>query len=386
VQAQIIARCLASGERIIASPMAKFLRVAGFGLALLGVAPSAAAQSFGPTTSLPEPYWLHQMVAVENSLIHLGGLSGVNGVGNAHRTFAAPILPGGSLGLWAPGPDLPTAVFQHTAIAHNQFVYVISGRHFDATEGLRSEPNVYFAAAGADGLLGAWQETTPLPVGVFFASASFSRGRIYVSGGHDDSTLQTSVYSAATQADGTLGTWRSEAPLPVATYTHETVAVGDSLFLLGGLADNGETVTDAVYRSHIGSDGVLGDWMPAAALSQPVSSHTLFASEGRVHVVGGFYEQPRHEVLASDISEDGSFGEWVTLERLPFPRYAHATTTANGYAYVSGGINNSVELDVWYAALPSAVPEPGTYALLLAGLGLLGFISRPRRSSLNAAA
>jgi len=32
------------------------------------------------------------------------------------------------------------------------------------------------------------------------------------------------------------------------------------------------------------------------------------------------------------------------------------------------------------------VPEPEAYAMLMAGLGLLGFIARRRRKSLNAAA
>jgi hypothetical protein len=32
------------------------------------------------------------------------------------------------------------------------------------------------------------------------------------------------------------------------------------------------------------------------------------------------------------------------------------------------------------------VPEPKTYAMLMAGLGLLGLIARRRRKSLNAAA
>jgi len=45
---------------------------------------------------------------------------------------------------------------------------------------------------------------------------------------------------------------------------------------------------------------------------------------------------------------------------------------------------NGIDLLVYGGAVPTlAVPEPETYAMLLAGLGLLGFIAR--RSKQNAA-
>lgn len=69
--------------------------------------------------------------------------------------------------------------------------------------------------------------------------------------------------------------------------------------------------------------------------------------------------------------------------------FSAATSTSNGTNYYgfsgivfdsieiqSGGSNNAYALDNLQVSQVSAVPEPTTYAMLLAGLGLLGFAAR----------
>jgi hypothetical protein len=46
-------------------------------------------------------------------------------------------------------------------------------------------------------------------------------------------------------------------------------------------------------------------------------------------------------------------------------------------AFTATGINNHGQV----AVAGSLIPEPKTYAMLLAGLGLLGFIARRRRTA-----
>jgi len=49
---------------------------------------------------------------------------------------------------------------------------------------------------------------------------------------------------------------------------------------------------------------------------------------------------------------------------------------------VSGTGGNGIDLLVYGGAIPTlAVPEPETYAMLLAGLGMLGFIARRRKQN-----
>jgi len=46
---------------------------------------------------------------------------------------------------------------------------------------------------------------------------------------------------------------------------------------------------------------------------------------------------------------------------------------------ISGTTGNTGAVDASQALPPTSVPEPETYAMLLAGLGMMGFVTRRRK-------
>lgn len=78
---------------------------------------------------------------------------------------------------------------------------------------------------------------------------------------------------------------------------------------------------------------------------------------------------------------------WANLAYAVFNPTQGAGTFANqGYSYIIGfddaaGTKDYADLMVGVKFIPAAVPEADTYAMMLAGLGLLGFAARRRKQA-----
>ena len=106
---------------------------------------------------------------------------------------------------------------------------------------------VYFAKINADGTLGIWNETTPLPLPLANLGAVVAGGRVFVMGGSSDAPggPTKSFYSAPVKGDGSLGLWSAGPPL-IRELTQFGTAVSESyIFLSGG--NTGVENVSAVY-------------------------------------------------------------------------------------------------------------------------------------------
>jgi hypothetical protein len=148
-----------------------------------------------------------------------------------------------------------------------------------------------------------------------------------------------------------------------------------------GLWDTGATPTllasatiDNANSTHVASTSTTGDWL-FTSLSSSVQ-----LSPG-AYVVGAFYMANSKDSFMTTTSSPTTI-QGVTFNEaresptsgLQFPGFFNTEGPAGFF-----GPNLST------AAAPP-VPEPETYAMLMAGLGLLSFFARRRRKSLNAAA
>lgn len=172
-------------------------------------------------------------------------------------------------------------------------VYAIGGA--DATN--TPQATTYYATVGATGALSAWAETSPLPVAVAFhrvvvASPTNSPvsgpGYLYVLGGATDATglPSTAIYRGAPAAGGTVSAWTQAGSLPAPLHSFGAAIVFGHLYVWGGATtDNAPVAT--VYRAAIQESGGLGSWETLAALPSARAYFGSGAFAGHLYVFGG---------------------------------------------------------------------------------------------------
>ena len=161
--------------------------------------------------------------------------------------YRANVQGDGSLDGWTPVSSLPIATSWHEAVVDKNYLYVVGG-----AIGSGRTRQVYFAAFGPNGELGAWRETTPLPLELANHTAVVIADVIYVAGGLPNAdTSQSSVYSAAINSDGTLGAWQEVTALAQGLHDHSAAAVDRSMFIIGGFNTAKGKYSDAVYAASV---------------------------------------------------------------------------------------------------------------------------------------
>lgn len=142
---------------------------------------------------------------------------------------------------------------------------------------------------------------------------------------------------------------------PVVTGTFDGVASGN---LITGLSNisvyaDGSDIADSTPLQSYSYDFFTGDWTPGGTASfDGTANNFIFADDGK-------FSFTRYFGIASLYS--------------PSPTDDAELSLASGAFYQEGGAGTVAAH--WSV---SAVPEPETYAMLLAGLGLVGFAARRR--------
>ena len=156
------------------------------------------------------------------------------------------------------------------------------------------------------------------------------------------------------------------------TVTHVTGSgFGGSIMLGDGVAKEvyvpKGTFEDIYYFSIgeiLGSEGQVSVWYA------PKSGYT-FASDLTISLYKGTYGDSTPDVLKATLPKTG-----------PTTYYGDGVydTTGDWYYTISGEANGTKggHYSFWVGTYTAPVPEPETYAMLLAGLGLMGTIARRR--------
>jgi N-acetylneuraminic acid mutarotase len=320
-------------------------------ISILGNNSGALSAWSTATNTLPAVRSAQSTVTYNGYVYAIGGGDGSN---NPQSTvYYAKLNADGSVGSWTSATNtLPAVRNAHSSVVANGYVYVIGGKN---TSGISPVNTVYYAKLNADGSVGTWNTASSLPTSIYFQTSVAANGYVYAIGGKDTSnTVQTAVYYAKLNADGSLGSWNTASnPLPLARADHSSVVANGYVYVIGG-QNSGGSITATVYYAKLNTDGSVGAWT-AAGNSLPVNRyvHTSVVSNGYVYVIGGQDGSTvQSTVYYAKLNSDGTVGAWSTTNTLPSARWIHSSVIANGYIYALGGQDNSnaAQSTVYYAS------------------------------------
>jgi len=246
------------------------------------VQPDGTIDTWLSTTKLPEERESPGAQVYENWIYVLGGSANQpDGVIHRVTVWFASFNPDGTIGDWTSTTSLPYLVGDTAYAEWNGRIYLLGGLFHD---------DVHYAEINPDGSLGNWKRTTSLPEPrVYHHEAVVHNGVIYLVGGeYPSNNFPREVYYATIDASGEVGAWTETTPLPVGMEGHFVLVYGDDMFVIGGSMQL--IHYDTVYKAHINPDGSLDSWIEWGRLPEPRARHSSIVLDGRVYVIGGRFD------------------------------------------------------------------------------------------------
>jgi hypothetical protein len=141
---------------------------------------------------------------------------------------------------------------------------------------------------------------------------------------------------------------------------HNTAFFGDSF----AMNNNGNTFSDQFVFSITGQpanlDAIVASVADAANLGLDITALSLYGSGGDL-------------IANGSSSMTGAVDVWTIS--------ADALATGNYYLQVSGTLVSNAGASFGGSVALNPVPEPETYGMMIAGLGVLGFLARRRKAA-----
>jgi len=244
---------------------------------------------------------------------------------------------------WVTGTPLPVPTADAGVVACNGYIYRIGG-----AVGGNPTASVYYAAVNADGSVGTWQSTTAYPRSTHAMPAVCYNGHIYVISGHHTGWYHSDVYYADLNPDGSILSWIATTSYPTGSNRHSAVAHNGYIYSVGGNNDNCyNPALNTVYAAPINPDGSLGSWTATTPLPTDRESAALVVYSGYLYSIGGLYYTASSlgcgytvddRVYYAPITGGGTVGSWAQTQNLPKPICHHVVqVSTQGKIYVVGG-------------------------------------------------
>ena len=172
-----------------------------------------------------------------------------------------------------------------------------------------------------DTVTGRWRTAAPLPAALDHVGTVAVGGTLYAIGGYGTARHATAAVYAFRD-----GARTRRAPLPVPRTAAVAVVLAGRIHLVGGKTLSGDTTEHDVY------DPVTDRWSTAAALPVAVDHASAAVLGGRIYVAGG-----RPGAVTAAAAYDPSTDRWTALPPLPEGRSSAAGAAWGGRFVVIGG-------------------------------------------------
>ncbi|MEZ4475574.1 MAG: hypothetical protein R3F60_33220 [bacterium] len=206
---------------------------------------------------------------------------------------------------------------------------------------MRVYADVRRAEVAGRGDVGPFEDLPALPRPTAFHAQIRVGDRVFLIGGitQDGAGVGAATDGLAGRvADGRVGDWRRFA-VPREVRVHPTgVALGDRLYVVGGTGAQGR-VLDTVISAEVGPDGLPGAFEESAPLPAPRSHHASLVVGDHILVVGGFTtdQVPAPEVLRSVHDASGALVGWEVVGTLADPPWTSSVVIHRGWLWLVGG-------------------------------------------------
>jgi hypothetical protein len=163
-------------------------------------------------------------------------------------------------------------------------------------------------------------------------------------GGQGEKEAEAGVFAAKPSSDGKIAEWQQLRPLPRPRSHHAVFVDNGNVYVVGGLdgsASGQQAHFTDVIRAPIAEDGSIGEWQLVSRTSHAYSTHSAFAHDGYIWLLGGVEDGNRFvdTVWRAEIRTDGRIGAWQQVAPgLPIARgHVHNTPVLNSHVYSVGG-------------------------------------------------
>ena len=287
--------------------------------------------------------------ASSQNVLQIDTLNGNINVGSVQASTLTPPSGGSTIGTFAATTSLGTscgsAVYGASSVAYRGFIYVLGG----STSGTSAVNTVCYATLDpSTGVVGTWTTTNNLPSQLYNATAVVHNGYVYVIGGANGTSDQTAIYSAPINLNGTLGTWTTAAnSLPIALEQMASAINHDFVYVLGGSSNGANKTT--VYYAPLFSNGTIGTWATTTALTANSGNTTdinSFVNNGYIYDIEGGNStactaSSTANIYFASMNSNGTIGAWTSTNASYYAKWGSDTVTWGGYIYNFGGTSTA---------------------------------------------